>query len=258
MYQDTQQVDVRLDAKGRTKKIRQRMMNSKYLLLQARHWRRNLLFFMHSLTFDRGFEKLLFISSKGTAREIQLQFNPTGETEEISSETVPVKSVKWALDILSEEDYSGVFIDGQAGRGNRLLIAAAKPFEKIIGVETSNSLRDDARMNIAQFPRSYMRCRQVECVNADAANIPVPEGRVSYFFYKPRHMGDLQTQINRIAGEYKKNPRRFHIMTLGASPQVEEMILECGIFEAAPYSLLARMKHRLLSPHRIRAYRTLV
>lgn len=258
MYQDTQNTDVQLDSRGRAKKLSQRIMNAKYLTLQARLWRRNFLFTMHSLTFDREFEKLLFISSKGATRKVQLQFNPSGEIEETSTEVVPVKSVKWAMDILTEEDYQGTFVDIQAGRGNRLLIAAGRPFEKITGVETSSALRDGARMNIAQFPRSYMRCRQVECLNVDAANIPVPEGRVAYFFYKPRHMGDLQTQINRIAGEYKKNPRRFHILTLGASPQVEEMILECGIFEAAPYSPVARLKHRLLSPHRIRAYRTLV
>ncbi len=257
MYQDMQQ-DVQLDSKGRAKKISQRMMNAKYLMLQARHWRRNLLFHMHALTFDREFEKLLFISSKGTARKVQLQFNPSGEVEEVNHEAVPVKSVKWAMDVLTKADYNGAFVDVQAGRGNRLLIAAARPFEKIIGIENSNALRDGARMNIAQFPRSFMRCRQVECLDLDAANIPVPEGRVTYFFYKPRHMGDLQTQINRIAGEYKKNPRRFHILTLGASPQVEEMIFECGVFETTSYPLLARMKHRILSPHRIRAYRTLV
>lgn len=271
MYQDTQKVDAGIDLNdiltndtikqettGKVKKLGQRLLHTKYLLLQARQIKRNTLLMLHAMTFDRKFEKLLFIPSEGSAREIELVFDQANDEEGSSSDRVPVKSVKWALDIIPRDEQGITFVDSHAGRGQRLLIAAARPFEKIIGMERSTSLRDDANMNIAQFPRSYMRCRQVECGTEAVEDFPVPEGRAVYLFHKPRHMADFQKQLDKITAEYKRQPRRFHILTLGASPQVQEKILQTGIFERASYSKVSRVKHRLFSPYRIKAYKTLV
>ena len=74
------------------------------------------------------------------------------------------------------------FVDYGAGKGRVLLLASEHPFAAVGGIEFAEELHDDAVMNIAQYPRSRMKCRNVECVLEDVIRSDRQRASRSRFF----------------------------------------------------------------------------
>jgi hypothetical protein len=111
-------------------------------------------------------------------------------------------------------------------------------------------------MNISQFPRSLMKCRSVDCLNIDPAELPVPKERAVYYFFAPLERERMERLIDRLVASYRSRPRRFTIIAI--DPRHEDIIQNAEVFEPVTYPAAARLKIALLSPFRIAAYRTLV
>lgn len=199
--------------------------------------RREALLFCHEKLYDTRFEKLLYA--------------PNYEHQ------TSVKIIEWSLRALPQDAHDMVFVEFNAGRGERLLVASSQTFSGIVGSESCNILHDDAKMNIAQFPRYLMECRQIECICAPATKLAIPNTDTTFMFYKPSGLADFRLQIDRIVDAYRALPRRFYVLTVDAEPQHHELILDNGVFQVQKYSQVARLKHALFSPYRLRAYRTI-
>jgi len=97
--------------------------------------------------------------------------------------TSPVDFDEGMLDSgLVYEDTS--FIDIGCGKGRALLMAAAFPFRRIVGVEFSASLAETARDNIRRFtgPRA---CKDMSVETMDATKYVFPDGPLVVFMYHP-------------------------------------------------------------------------
>ena len=83
-------------------------------------------------------------------------------------------------------DYSQyTFIDVGSGKGRVLFVAAEYPFRKVIGVEFSNALHDDAVANLKRYKHSGRRCADIEPVLADARDFEFPNDNLVIYLFNP-------------------------------------------------------------------------
>lgn len=106
------------------------------------------------------------------------------------------------------------FIDIGCGKGRALLMAAAFPFRRIVGVEFSPTLADIARDNARRFtgPRA---CKDIVVETMDATKYVLPEGPIVLFMYHPfddKVMVPFEQSIARMV--HAKPERRILVVYL--------------------------------------------
>jgi SAM-dependent methyltransferase len=99
-----------------------------------------------------------------------------------------------------------VFLDYGSGQGRVLLMAATYPFRRVLGVEMSPMLNQQAARNI-EHCRHRLRCREIEVIQADAT-LFVPPGDVTVmYFFSPFGPHVLPAVLDRIQESLQAHPR---------------------------------------------------
>jgi hypothetical protein len=233
----------------KAKRMRQRLRPA----MLARDYRATLLA-LHENVTGRDVESLLFAPT----REQRLPGNGrTGVVERLAAEgrgTTPARDFNWAMRALPEPVERFVFMQVGAGRGRDLLLASALPFERIVGIEPDAGLHNDCTMNIAQYPRSRMKCRDVECLHRDVAHFPIPEQETVFYLFKPDPVV-LAEVAQRIAAAYQRHSYRIYVLGIGLPSSAS--LRDTGIFERLPLEPRLRLKIAALSPYRIALFRSI-
>jgi len=206
----------------------------------------------HRLYRDRHIERLLFKPSSASQRDAASQ---TPETE-IHQGPIPGQVFDWIIQDLDVTLRECAFVDFRAGNARTLLYAAMHDFERAIGYEYSDTAYDDAQLNVSQFPRTYMKCRDVEVRRGDRGDIVIPDQPLVLFFPNAANERFLSLMLDHVAASYRMNPRRIYLLMEGA-----EESLAAGwddIFERTSSPAVTRLKLKLFSPVHIRVYRSLV
>ncbi len=136
-----------------------------------------------------------------------------------------------------------------------LLLASQYPFQAIGGVEFAEELHDDATANIAQFPRSRMKCRNVECVLDDAAAAGSPDGESVHYFLNP-FSRELFAEVLDIVVSYRNRPRRLYLILvdpIGTDPSTRAPA--CS--SATPCRKSSASRVKAFSLYEVAVYRTL-
>lgn len=84
---------------------------------------------------------------------------------------------------LDHRDFT--FIDYGSGKGRVVMLAAAFPFRRVIGIEVSAALHAVATGNVAAFRQRVPTAAPVELICGDARSLAVPEGDLVAYFYNP-------------------------------------------------------------------------
>jgi len=206
----------------------------------------------HRLYRDRHMERLLFKPSSAGPRDAASQ---TAETE-IYQGPIPGQVFDWIIQDLDVTLRECAFVDFRAGNARTLLYAAMHDFERAIGYEYSDTAYDDAQLNVSQFPRTYMKCRDVEVRRGDRGDIVIPDQPLVLFFPNAGNERFLSLMLDHVAASYRMNPRRIYLLMEGADES-----LAAGwddIFERANSPAVTRLKLKLFSPVDIRVYSSLV
>lgn len=82
-----------------------------------------------------------------------------------------------------------VFLDFGAGLGRAMILAAAYPFKRILGVELSGELVARAKENFRRC-KDKLRCRNLEIEAGDATTYRIPDDVTVAYFYNP-FFGDV-------------------------------------------------------------------
>lgn len=115
--------------------------------------------------------------------------------------------------LVRELEEGVVFLDYGCGKGRAVVLAAMRPFQKVIGVELDDGMLDLARRNIARLQKR-MRCPNVSLVNADATQFDVPDDVNVVFMFNPFGGEVRQAVIHRIEASLHRLPRRITIFFL--------------------------------------------
>jgi len=217
---------------------------------------RRLLLLIHALGPDRAIERMCFTR---TSKHIPLailrvphQLRRSGH----DYRPTPRLVFKWAMDALPEPINRYEFADIGSGQGRVLLMASRYPFEKITGVEISDELHNDALQNIAQYPRTLMKCRDVNSLHLSAMRMEMPDQDTVFFLNNPFNISMFERVIGQIVRSYKHKPRRFYVICVDCS---DTHILEnTGIFERVQLPLKQRVRIKYFSPYSITLFRTIV
>ncbi len=206
----------------------------------------------HMLYRDRHVEKLLFKASAVTPLKALRQPDP----DTIYDGPTPGKVLDWVIEDLDLTLRECAFVDFRAGNARTLLYAAMHDFERVIGYEYTEAAYDDAQLNVSQFPRTYMKCRDVEVRRGDRGDIVIPDQPLVLFFPKAAKERFLSLMLYHVSASYRVNPRRIYIVmenpgTAGAEGYDD-------IFEEVKLPVATRLKLKLFSPVDIRVYRSLV
>ncbi|HEX2447413.1 MAG TPA: hypothetical protein VHK26_04410 [Methyloceanibacter sp.] len=216
---------------------------------------KNYLFWLHERVLDPPIETLFFkptkdrvplagLTIRGTNREYGHDYRPT-----------PCALFEWTVAAINYDLSRLTFVDYGAGKGRVLLLASQHPFQAVGGIEFAEELHDDATMNIAQFPRSRMKCRNVECVCDDASQVGPPEGEAVHYFFNPFAREVFAEVLHNIVVSYRKRPRRIYLILI--EPVATDLIENSGVFQRLEPPLIEKTKMRLLSPYEVALYRTL-
>jgi SAM-dependent methyltransferase len=123
------------------------------------------------------------------------------------------------VDIRANED---VFVDFGAGKGRAVVLAAQYPFRKVIGVELCEPLAEVARRNVAAASR-HLKCGNVEIVQADATQWPLPDDATVLFFFNPFHGEFLDGVFAGVRESLARSPRRLTVIFVRSSHFEEEV-----------------------------------
>jgi len=119
------------------------------------------------------------------------------------------------------------FIDLGSGKGRALLLAANKPFKKIVGVEFSEELNIIARRNIKCYPDELKKCKEIDIICMDASVYNFPNNPFVLFLYNPFS----ETVMNQVVGNIKKTYMEYarRIIIIYYTPKHREL------WERAPF-----------------------
>lgn len=138
----------------------------------------------------------------------------------------PRMVVRWALDLLPEPVDPFVFIDLGSGRGRVVMEAARRPFRRILGVEFAEALHEDAEANLRHWPRSLMKCREVDLMLKDAATAPLPEDDLVVYIYDTF----APALMTRMAARLAEHGRKYRVYVILVDPEENVALRESRAF----------------------------
>lgn len=208
---------------------------------------------LHRHAFDRRIERLLFIKTPGP--HSGMETGTDGRKRSCYRGPIPRLAFDWALSALPADLKRYAFADFRAENGRTLLLAAARNFEHATGYAPDSESCAVLEMNLAQYSRSYMKCRDVRALRGDRDGISIPLQPAVLFFPESLGAGHLGVVLSHLSASLRLNPRPIYLIFENSGP-------ECGLdqirlFRKVPLPVLNRIKARLFSPSDIAVYKSL-
>jgi hypothetical protein len=241
VFPDIERTGAKLKEHARPERLRQDYRD-------GLHW-------LHARVFDPTKEQLFFKPTKDPVALRNLTIDSPNRVHGHDYRPTPCALFDWTLAGIDHDVSKLTFVDYGAGKGRVMLLAAERPFAAVAGVEFAAELHDDAEMNIAQYPRSRMRCRNVQCIHEDAAQVGPPEGESLHYFFNPFSREVFAEVLNNIVLSYRHKPRRMYLVLV--DPIATGLVDASGVFARVELPMHQRLKMRFLSPYEVAIYRSL-
>lgn len=183
---------------------------------------RNLVTRLRGGVLDRLFERAgetgeaVRLGDLGIAREGYHDYEPSGW-----------RSFKRAMKGVKAGP-SDTFLDIGCGKGRVVEQAARRPFRRVLGVELSTELAEQAR-ELVESERDRRRCGSVEIVVADITTWRIPDDVTLIYVYNALSGEALVAMLDRIAESARRAPRR--LLMLYVNPLSERTVIEHPQFE---------------------------
>ena len=120
------------------------------------------------------------------------------------------------------------FLDIGCGKGRAISVAAYYGFEKIVGVDFSKELCDDA-FNNTKFLTQKFPSASFTIINEDAFDFEIDDDITTIFLFNPFDKVVTYGVLENIMKSYKKNARTIRV--LYANPQYKYIFFDEGFVE---------------------------
>ncbi len=125
------------------------------------------------------------------------------------------RHIRQALRAMPVRDVSGfTYIDLGCGKGRSLFVAAEFGFRRIVGVELSPILHDQACRNIRGFRRGARGCAPTEAVHQNAADFRFPEGNLVLYMFNPFGAETMQRVLDSLDAARRRGPCHVIVILL--------------------------------------------
>ena len=133
------------------------------------------------------------------------------------------------------------FIDYGSGKGKALFLAAAYPFEEIVGIEFARPLHEIAARNIATYDDPDRRCRRIRSECVDALAFKPPPVPLVCFFFNPFDDATMTAVLDRLRASVRDVPRDVFIVY----SNMRNVSEHAAMFRRRPYlrPVSSRLRH---------------
>jgi SAM-dependent methyltransferase len=121
------------------------------------------------------------------------------------------------------------FVDIGSGKGRVLLLAAQHDFIRVVGVEFSRQLCEQARSNIEVFFRNNAPRCPIEVLETDATTFDIPADLNVFYLYNPFDADILKRFLANVARSLETAPRRAWLIY--NNPLHDDVVLQSGLFQ---------------------------
>jgi hypothetical protein len=201
--------------------------------------------FAHNRVIDRRLERLFFVP---TLKDVKTHT----DHGILYDGPIPSRVFDWVLASLPSDLREYAFIDFRAGRGRTVLLASQNNFDRIIGFEFESEFFDDLQMNVAQYPRSFMKCRNIDCYRGDLEGVRIPNQPSILWFSGAWKDEMISGILDYVRQTYQQSPRTLYIVF--ENVRDEELLPFDPLFEPVEPALSERVKLKLLSPMEFQIY----
>jgi SAM-dependent methyltransferase len=127
-------------------------------------------------------------------------------------EPTPVAEAEALLDASPLAPERASFVDAGAGMGRVAMLAAKRPFRRVVGVELSPALVEIARANLAGVHDLARACSDVRFTAADAGGFTFPSGDLVVYLYNPFQAPVLERMLASLlaAGRQREVVLLYH------------------------------------------------
>lgn len=117
------------------------------------------------------------------------------------------------------------FVDLGCGKGRVVLMAAALPFTRVVGVDFSPALVEQARANITRYSGPVGTGR-IDVVVSDAAEFAIPPDNLIIYMFDPFGPRVLTKVLDNLKASLRDRPRK--VFLLYYLPSHEEVVKQAG------------------------------
>jgi SAM-dependent methyltransferase len=118
-----------------------------------------------------------------------------------------------------------LFFDVGSGKGRALLMAAAFPFRKIIGIERLPALHRIAQDNISRYPEELRAGRWIESQCMDALDLQLPIEPTVLYLFNPFPEPIFAVLLEDVRHSLEMHPRPFFVAY--RYQQCEHLLIDC-------------------------------
>jgi hypothetical protein len=172
---------------------------------------------------DRTVERWLGVRTRGVVELNEVNAAQPNRVWYAPSEWVPIWRSLKRLGISSDD----VCLDYGSGLGRVLVVARRLPFRRVIGIEVSSVLAEQARENLRR-QRRRVRSRSAEIIEADASAWKVPDDVTVVYMYCPFTGPIFASAIDRMIESVDRRPRRLRLVY--NNPYEHNFLLQTGRF----------------------------
>jgi SAM-dependent methyltransferase len=141
----------------------------------------------------------------------------------------PTAPFRRMLDAIAIRHRDFTFVDLGSGKGRVLLLAAERPFRRVVGVELSPALHRVAQRNLANFCSPAQRCFSFELLCLDAAQYRPPTEDTLIYLFQPFPESTLAAVLDNLRASLRAQPHRVLIAYM--NPIFRRQIESSGLFE---------------------------
>ena len=171
----------------------------------------------------------------------------------------PPRVTQWMLDRVGVQPATTTFVDLGCGKGRVVLLAAQRPFRRVVGIEISSELAAIARANLERYRSPPDLAAPIEIVNADVTTVELPDGDILVHLYHPFETPVTEAVLRRLEASHDWSTRRVTIAYLAyteAIGRVRALLEEFTWLQEARYEQSVRGHYNwLLSTNSPRPHR---
>ena len=163
---------------------------------------------VHYRIFDRWADRRLGIDASGLHRPDELRLRGGNARHAVEYFGTPALVFRRAISGIDPRRFT--FVDFGAGKGRVLLLAAARPFLRVEGIELADELHREAVRNVARARERGLMRAPIITHHQDAAAYELPPEPLVLYLFNPFGAPVLDRVLDNVERSLRRSPRAIY------------------------------------------------
>lgn len=209
---------------------------------------------IHSHVLDPLRDRRLRIDASGVHRPDTLMLEGRNSLHASEYLGTPHGVFSRALDSIEIETKKFVFIDFGCGKGRAVLLAAARLFLRVEGVELSAAMHRAALENVSRSQSAEGIRSPIVLHHTDAIEYRLPTENLLLYLFNPFNENVVKQLLHNVEASLRRHPRELNVIYVNARHR--GCFDQASFLQEIPRSTWTKALDRLISPWPIATYRS--